>query len=251
MDDRLVYVTQTYDYLPGPLPAGWQDVKTVWLDANQCWTGEVPAPKETGAFTVASEPWISNVEGRIIDAVGVSIPIPHHYPPPLSPFHPLELSPNILTPHPKHLHDGGISVEVLSSPTTSVCTTNLNYGETPAFKFTGTMMGDDKPAEYHISSVDRCQIGEVKDMKRGQSWIVKGRYDYDIRAGNIEEGKQGNVMAISIVLVAVPGGGVKSPELGWIGWAGQKLGSETGTEEAGGKQEGEGAAKEILSRMMR
>lgn len=73
MDDRLVYITQTYDYLPGPLPPGWQDIKPVWFDASNCWTGEVAAPQETGSFVIESEPWIPNVEGRIVDAVGVSL----------------------------------------------------------------------------------------------------------------------------------------------------------------------------------
>lgn len=72
MDDRLVYITQTYDYLPGPLPSGWSDIKPVWFDASNCWTGEVPAPQEKGAFVIESEPWRPNVEGRVVDAVGVS-----------------------------------------------------------------------------------------------------------------------------------------------------------------------------------
>lgn len=76
MDDRLVYITQTYDYLPGPLPPGWQDIKPVWFDASNCWTGEVAAPQETGSFVIESEPWVPNVEGRIVDAVGVSFPVP-------------------------------------------------------------------------------------------------------------------------------------------------------------------------------
>ncbi|KAE9977574.1 hypothetical protein BLS_001283 [Venturia inaequalis] len=193
MDDRVVYVTQTYDYLPGPLPSGWQDIKPVWFDASNCWTGEVAAPKETGAFAIESEPWIPNVEGRIVDAVG-------------------------------HLHDGGIAVDVLASPNQPVCTTNLHYSESPAYIFRGTNMGDDKPAINHISSVERCKVSRIKEMKKGQSWTVRGRYNYDDRPGNIEEGKQGAVMAISIVLIAVPPGGVPSPMQGWIGWAGSMVG---------------------------
>ena len=80
MEDKIVYVTQTYDYVPGPLPNGWEDVKTVWLDANQCWTGEVAAPKETGSFSIESEPWTPTVEGKIIDAIGVSLIYPHPFP---------------------------------------------------------------------------------------------------------------------------------------------------------------------------
>lgn len=52
MDDRTVYLTMTYDILEGPLPAGWQDIKPVWFDANQCGTSEVHPPKESGKFTI-------------------------------------------------------------------------------------------------------------------------------------------------------------------------------------------------------
>jgi hypothetical protein len=84
------------------------------------------------------------------------------------------------------------------------------------------MMTGDKPAEYHISSVDRCKVGVIKEMKKDQSWRVRGKYDYDVQPGNIEEGHQGAVMAISIVLVAVPPGGVASP--GWFKYAGDLIG---------------------------
>lgn len=94
----------------------------------------------------------------------------------------------------QHLHDGGIAVDILASPTQPVCTTRLNYAESPGFIFKGTMMmNDDKPAVDHISSLERCQIGQIKEMKRDQRWIVKGRYNFDERQGNIEEGKQGAV----------------------------------------------------------
>lgn len=98
----------------------------------------------------------------------------------------------------QHLHDGGVAVDVLASPSQMVCTTRLNYAESPAFIFRGTLMGDDKPAVNHISSVERCNVGNgaaggVKEMRKDQAWIVKGRYNYDERPGNIEEGKQGAV----------------------------------------------------------
>jgi hypothetical protein len=70
MDDRSVYMTMTYDYLPGELPPGWNQTKTVWLDANSCGTSEVPSPKDSGSFTIQSYEWTPNFEGRIIDAIG-------------------------------------------------------------------------------------------------------------------------------------------------------------------------------------
>lgn len=120
-------------------------------------------------------------------------------------------------------------------------------------------MGEDKPAVNHISSVDRCNVGgsggagggvsggnvgggkvaggksvgAVTEMRKDQNWIIKGRYNYDERPGNIEDGKQGAVMAISIVLVAVKPGGVPSPGQGWIGWVGSMVGIGGGSSSSG------------------
>jgi hypothetical protein len=52
MEDKVVYLTMTYDLIEGPLPAGWKDVKPVWFDANQCGTSEVNPPKQNGQFTI-------------------------------------------------------------------------------------------------------------------------------------------------------------------------------------------------------
>lgn len=70
MEDKVVYVTMTYDYLPGDLPKGWGETKSVWLDANQCSTSEVRAPKENGTFTIESKRWKPNFEGKVISAMG-------------------------------------------------------------------------------------------------------------------------------------------------------------------------------------
>jgi hypothetical protein len=69
-DDREVYMTMTYDYLDGELPKGWEQAKTVWLDAASCGTSEVGPPQQSGAFEIKSNPWKPNFEGRIIDSIG-------------------------------------------------------------------------------------------------------------------------------------------------------------------------------------
>jgi hypothetical protein len=69
-EDKEVYMTMTYDYLDGELPAGWEQTKTVWLDVASCMTSEVGAPQQTGSFEIKSRPWTPNFEGRIIDAIG-------------------------------------------------------------------------------------------------------------------------------------------------------------------------------------
>jgi hypothetical protein len=72
MNANVVYVTMVYDYLDGPLPAGWLDVKTVWLDAFQCGTSEIAPPKQNGAFTISSKPWKPNFEGKLLGGMGAS-----------------------------------------------------------------------------------------------------------------------------------------------------------------------------------
>ncbi|TID21006.1 Diphthamide biosynthesis protein 2 [Venturia nashicola] len=184
MEANVVYVTMTYDYLEGPLPPGWLDVKTIWLDAFQCGTSEIAAPKQNGAFTVSSKPWKPNFEGKILGGMG-------------------------------HLHDGGIIVDTMAGPNTPMCSQDIPYSEKPEFKWSGKMAGADKPADDHISSMPQCKIQAVTQLKKDQSWTVEGKYDYDKRAGNLEGGKQSNVMAISLVFVGVPPGGVPKP--GWFG----------------------------------
>jgi hypothetical protein len=97
-----------------------------------------------------------------------------------------------------------------------MCSQELPYSEKPEFKWVGKMAGDDKPATDHISSMPECKVQTVTEMKKDQSWTVEGKYDYDKRAGNLEGGKQSNIMAISLVFVGVPPGGVPKPA-GWFG----------------------------------
>jgi hypothetical protein len=164
MEDKLVYVTMVYDFIDGPLPKGWMDVKPVWIDANQCGTSEVRPLKETGSFTIDSRPWNPNFEGKIIEAMG-------------------------------HLHDGGVDIEIRASNTSALCTATAKYGESPDYFYRGTSMGGDKVAKNHISSMGGCR-GEnlkVKELKRGQSWSVRGNYDFSKYEGNLERGKQSEV----------------------------------------------------------
>lgn len=70
MENKQVYMTMTYDYIDGQLPAGWNAVKTVWLDLVSCGTSEKAAPQQTGSYSVESDPWRPNFEGKIIDSIG-------------------------------------------------------------------------------------------------------------------------------------------------------------------------------------
>lgn len=69
--DARVYITMTYDVLPGALPAGWDTVKTVFLDANSCGSSELESPHDQKVFKIQSPaPWPANIQGRIVDSIG-------------------------------------------------------------------------------------------------------------------------------------------------------------------------------------
>jgi hypothetical protein len=65
-DDKVVYMTLTYDYVEGR-PAGFDNMKAIWLDAAQCGTSEVKAPKQSGKFMINST-WTANIEGEVLGA---------------------------------------------------------------------------------------------------------------------------------------------------------------------------------------
>lgn len=167
----------TYDILDGPLPAGWQETKTIYLDAASCGTSEVKPPKQNGQFTIESKPWKPNVEGKIVYAMG-------------------------------HLHDGGVNIDVKANSSSSLCNSPAQYSEINDYVWRGAVMGQDKVAKDHISSMPGCSPKDFKvsQMKKDQSWMVRGSYDYEKKEGNLEKGKQSDIMAIAILLVAVPPG---------------------------------------------
>jgi hypothetical protein len=102
----------------------------------------------------------------------------------------------------------------MSSSTTPACTSAAKYGETPEFVFKTTMrMGAGMNyAEKHISSMTTCYSTELatRKLSKNQSWQLKANYDYKKFAGNKgADGKQEGIMAIAIMYVVVPAGGVK------------------------------------------
>jgi len=98
-------------------------------------------------------------------------------------------------------------------PTQPLCESDARYGEEPGFHNNETIrakMGREKTASSHISSMTECKLA-VPQLKKDQSWKVIGKYDYDRHDGNIHAGKQSEIMAISVMLVEVPRGGVPRP----------------------------------------
>jgi hypothetical protein len=164
MQDQIVYITMVYDFIDGLLPSGWNTIKGIWLDVNQCGTSEVQPLSEHGAYNIESEPWQPNFEGKVISAMG-------------------------------HLHDGGIKIDILANRNSLLCTAKTKYSETLEYVYRGKSMGGDKVAKDHISSMPGCQHQDIKELelKRDQSWLVHGAYDYSRYEGNLEKGRQSEV----------------------------------------------------------
>jgi len=192
--DKTVYLTMYYDYLEGPLPSGWDDVKTIWFDVNQCGTSEYSPPKQSGSYTITSGRWSPNVTGKILGVGG-------------------------------HLHDGGISIDINYGTGKTLCTSKAAYGETTEYINWGGKKGMGGMnmkrsagaaamgvAEKHISSMTECYVGRdtmpIKNVEKGQSWYVTANYDYSKHEGNKDSrGHQQEVMAIALLYVAVKPGG--------------------------------------------
>jgi hypothetical protein len=181
MDDRVVYLTMTYDFLDGPLPAGYLDLKPIWFDVDQCGLSEVKAPQNKGNFDLPAKPWFPNFEGEMTVLGG-------------------------------HLHDGGVTAQMFVNDTL-VCDSVAKYAEKPEFVFKGTSMASgEKIAENHISSMKVCYFSGDHVLNKMTPWTLKAKYDYEKYTGNLEaDGDQANIMSIAIAFAAVNPGGVPMP----------------------------------------
>lgn len=194
--DEVVYMTITYDYVEGR-PAGFDNMKAIWLDAAQCGTSEVIPPVQKGIYEVGAE-WIANLDGEILGAGG-------------------------------HVHDGGKWLSI-SIDDKVVCNATATYGSggkgmggppgggmnpsAAAVAKVNVMLDPPSAGGHghgggkgeHITAMSAC-LGEKmgKWLKKGQKWNLKAHYDYDQHAGMVNsEGQQENVMAISIMYIKNP-----------------------------------------------
>jgi hypothetical protein len=179
MEDKTVYLTMYYDFLEGPLPAGWDDVRVVWFDANQCGTSEVTPTRQNGAFTISSWKWTPNFTGKILGVGG-------------------------------HLHDGGMQLDIKVNNKV-LCSSKAAYAQSKEYingggnGAHGASTHGHGVALKHISSMSSCYVPNipVTELTKDQSWHVEGQYDYSQHDGNKDGNKQAEIMAIALMYVAV------------------------------------------------
>lgn len=179
-EDKTVYLTITYDYVDG-YPEGYDDMRPVWFDVDQCGTSEAKPPVQEGNYTIKAPVWKATIDGEILGAAG-------------------------------HLHDGGMDVKLWVDGTLA-CNSEATYGGSAEYVAKEAPMDCPKCPTAHISKMSTCQGSRlpVTQMKSGQDWLLTADYDYSKHPGMLkDDGKQDDVMGIAIMYVRQPKGNFAS-----------------------------------------
>jgi hypothetical protein len=173
MEDKLVYMTITYDTVDGyPFK---DDLRCVWFDVRQCGTSEVNPPKGQNRFSL-DYTWTSDIQGEAIGFIG-------------------------------HLHDGGESI-TLKVGGQNTCTNVAKYGTKPEYVQKAAKGHHSQGALTHISELLPCFGSELpkKEVKVGQNWTLTANYNFDKHLGmKYEDGDWDAVMGIGMLFVRVKG----------------------------------------------
>jgi len=234
---KQVWMTMYYDYVEDH-PAGWDEMKPIWFDVNQCGTSEVGGGSAGSNFKVSSTPWTASFEGEVMGVGG-------------------------------HIHDGGINLEVISNGQVA-CNSTAWYGTNeeakkradiikaggvPSANLAPSMVigssppgkaggGHDHAGGQHIIAMSVCgelaghngsPVAPLKISKvtKGQSWTIRAYYDYKKFTGmKNNRGGMDTVMGIAIMFVRASkkmrtAGGVAAP-------AAAKTAAKTAGKVAGG-----------------
>jgi hypothetical protein len=174
-EEKIVYLTMSYEYLEGPPQPGWRNVKSVPLSVwPLCGGGTIDPPAIEGAFSIENADWKPTTEGRVLNVVGMMDP-------------------------------GGVEIELMELTSGKSCVAKARYAETAEFKLNkkipnGEVFKVDRRAEAQISSMGTCE-GHVLDvgstmMTRDTRWTMTGRYNFTERQGNLRRGKPDEVSCV-------------------------------------------------------
>jgi hypothetical protein len=158
-----VFITIYYEYVETTPPSGWQNTKTVFLDAGQRFSSSnIVPPQLNGSFEVVSQPYTPKSRVRLVHVVGL-------------------------------LQTGGIEIEVKGMNSNRSCISQARYGESKQWKADDGSLHDnqtvvDKKADEQISSMGPCEGPLLNDrayLSPNGSFQVIGRYDYGKHPGNL------------------------------------------------------------------
>jgi len=162
-----VYLTLTYEYVPGPPKEGWMRTRAVWFDVTGCFKASEQVPPKTPQFTLRSSGWKSSLEGQLLSIGG-------------------------------HLHDGGVDVQSFHNGE-KLCDSVAAYGESPAYIQRSPAR---EAGMKHISSQTWCKM--MGPIRKGDKFHIEANYDMEknMPMKNARK-KLSTVMGISIMYVAV------------------------------------------------
>jgi hypothetical protein len=170
-----VYLTISYEYLPGPPQEGWLNTKPVYLDVTGCGkNSEAPAPEGKSQFVLDSKEFRAPWNGELVWVMG-------------------------------HLHDGGELLEVHQRPANStenkvVCDARAKYGENPSYV---ERSSNGTAGMKHISSMSNC--GMTGKIQTGDKLSISAHYDLTKNMPMYNaKGKPAAVMGTGFMYVATP-----------------------------------------------
>jgi len=161
-----------WEFVPGR-PAGYSDVKGVWIDAAPCsaMMSDIAPPSKDSKFTLtAKEAWTAPYNGRFLNTVG-------------------------------HMHDGGIKTEILVNDV-PVCTSEAQYDGSPEYITGPKTVAEGATKMSHISRYTPClNIGQ---FKKGDQVRMRTSYDFGKWKPGLDKlGHVSHVMGLSLVFLEV------------------------------------------------
>jgi hypothetical protein len=161
-----------WEFVPGR-PAGYADVKGVWIDAAPCDAkmSDIPPPSADAQFTLtAKDAWTAPYNGRFLNTVG-------------------------------HMHDGGVKTEILVNDV-PVCTSEAVYDGSPDYIVSPKAISEGAKKMSHISRYTPClNIGE---FKKGDQVRMRTSYDFSKWKPAYDKiGHVSHVMGLSLVLMEI------------------------------------------------
>jgi hypothetical protein len=223
------YLTIYYDYVDGH-PAHFQEVKPVWLDAMQCGTSEVSGRTAGAKFDFASTPWIANFEGEVLGTGGhlhdggthldvivdkkvicSSVPTYGTDEEALAKAEISKLGATakdgrklaVRADPPKGGAPKGGAPKGQARPPAQAPAKGPGDGPASGHGHMGSkhiiQMSICAENKGNVKDIPLSPLG-IKELKKGQSWVLKAYYDYGLYPGmKKNNGGQSTVMGISIM----------------------------------------------------
>lgn len=203
---KTVYLSMYYDYVEGH-PSHFSEVKPVWFDVAQCGISEVPGGNPNQRFDIKASAWTANFDGEVLHAGG-------H-------LHDGGTQVDLLVDGKvvcKSEATYGSDQQALARSSAAikgdVLPLAVDSGPAPAAAPAPGAAAPEKSSGHshaggrHIIAMNICTENRaklqnlpittfgIKDLKKGQKWVLRATYDYNKHMGM----KQGNTQKMSSVM---------------------------------------------------